>query len=374
MGSSNTLRALGYAAQAGGNYFSTIHAESMRTKRLADARAASESDYKRNRADTLADKGALREYNTAQEKKAAITAAALAESKAAKKAGILSVKDEKDAADLLAEQEREDSLLTAEQEREDSLLIAEQEREDGITAAENKVAAEKEEYKRGLVLTEDEQIAKKQRMQIADEALEKNSGILTAADGAGDKIDRYDRILKLLETEETGYGEGFQLEAQKALKMFGVNTDGKAIANSEELMVLLGDEVMGRVAETKGAVSEKEMALFEQYSANYEKSNAGNRQIIMFKKAQNERLVALSTEIRAWRKEGLTSIEIDEKRVAYLKADENDLSSFIEGAMGMSGEAQSGNTLVKGSLSAEDEARLAKFRERAEGGRHAAYQ
>jgi len=101
MASSSTLRALGIAAQSGGNYFSTIHAEAQRTKRLVEARAEADKRYKQGRDDKKDDTAADREYTeglTAEQRKQKLVDDALARER--------SLADKKTAVDYQMESQR----------------------------------------------------------------------------------------------------------------------------------------------------------------------------------------------------------------------------------------------------------------------------
>ena len=68
---------------------------------------------------------------------------------------------------------------------------------------------------------------------------------------------------------------------------------------------------MARVAQTKGAVSEKEMELFKQYSANFGNTPEGNKRIINFKKAKSKRDIAVGKMIVDMQRAGESSYDID---------------------------------------------------------------
>lgn len=94
------------------------------------------------------------------------------------------------------------------------------------------------------------------------------------------------------------------------------------VKNIQELRVLLGDRIMARVAQTKGAVSEKEMDLFEKFSANFGNTAEANTAIL--KVLQN--VLKRDLEVRRYaadlRKQNIPSLQlqnlIDDKRVELL--------------------------------------------------------
>ncbi|MCP5012285.1 MAG: hypothetical protein GY942_20090 [Aestuariibacter sp.] len=127
------------------------------------------------------------------------------------------------------------------------------------------------------------------------------SGIKSSAD--------YRKALSILDGVETGTFEETKLAGKKLGAALGFDVDMSNVANAEQLMTLLGDQVMARVGETKGAVSEKEMDLFTRYSANYGNTTEGNRRILQFKLEKAQRDIALAKIVR--NSKGKTSIEVE---------------------------------------------------------------
>jgi hypothetical protein len=108
----------------------------------------------------------------------------------------------------------------------------------------------------------------------------------------------------------------------------GVKVDTDSIGRAEELMTLFGDEVMSRVGETKGAVSQKEMELFKEYSSNFGKTPEGNRAILRFKQAKLKRDIEIAKMVRKMQKNPmLTSIDIEE--AIWNRVNEQDLSGML---------------------------------------------
>jgi len=163
-----------------------------------------------------------------------------------------------------------------------------------------------------------EAIAHEDRMYDAKNARDVAKGWRTAAFAAPGNIRRYDQAIKLLDTVETGTFEDIELQGRKIAAAFGFEVDWANIADAEQLQTLLGDEVMSRVQETKGAVSEKEMDLFEKYSANYGNTPEGNRQILKFKRAQAERDIEIQKYVTKLRKEGKSYMEVQDAVMGYM--------------------------------------------------------
>jgi hypothetical protein len=189
-------------------------------------------------------------------------------------------------------------------------------------------------------LPTDREILRKNIIARGEEAYEFNKGLLTDAFGAQKSIADYDRILNLLDTAATGPLEETKLKAKRLAGKMGFDIDVSKIASGEELRVLLGNEVMSRIGETKGAVSEKEMDLFREYSANYGNTPEGNRAIINWKKAKAQRDIEIGKIIRAGRKARKNAVQIQDEIWAYI--DQHDISSTLtqSGVQGMAGLSQ----------------------------------
>jgi len=143
--------------------------------------------------------------------------------------------------------------------------------------------------------------------------------------------------LELLRDEDvyTGKFAGFKQWALATADAFGIKS--ASLPKRQVLDVLLGDFVMARVAQTKGAISEKEMALFERWAAGANKTKEANIAILEALEKIESRRIELSQEARRLRKrEGVTnSIELDDALQEYMDRhpafafDENDnVSAF----------------------------------------------
>ncbi len=92
----------------------------------------------------------------------------------------------------------------------------------------------------------------------------------------------------------------------------GLGMDSETLADRETLGVILGDFVMKRIEQTKGAVSNKEMALFQRWSAGEKKDTATNLKVFEAALAVEKRAALVSRKARElYRTEGLGSIEAD---------------------------------------------------------------
>jgi len=160
-----------------------------------------------------------------------------------------------------------------------------------------------------------------------DDIMARNKGARTRVEAARTQASEATRgigdieyTLDLLNTVNTGTGAELMLAAKKLAEMTGFDVNMEEIGESEALRAKLGDFVMARVAQTKGAVSEKEMELFKQYSANFGNTPEGNKRIINFKKAKSKRDIAVGKMIVDMQRAGESSYDIDLAIDEYIAA------------------------------------------------------
>jgi hypothetical protein len=120
------------------------------------------------------------------------------------------------------------------------------------------------------------------------------------------------KITRGIQLLDEGVRTGFGASAvQKGLQIAAAfRIDVGDLAESEELFTILGDQVMARIAQTKGAVSNKEMELFEQYSAGPGKSPEGNKKILEYALAAAKRLQVMSAAGLKMKAEGKSARHI----------------------------------------------------------------
>ncbi len=171
-------------------------------------------------------------------------------------------------------------------------------------------------------------IKREDMLSRATDARKFNASVLAQGHESQKSIGDYERAITLLEKAPTGPLEESIMEGKRLAGKMGIQVDWDKIGSAEELRVLLGNEVMARVAETKGAVSEREMDLFRQYSANYSNTPEGNRAILNFKKAKATRDAQLSKMVRRMQKKGATSLDVQEAVWAYIE--QNDIASMLQ--------------------------------------------
>ena len=116
----------------------------------------------------------------------------------------------------------------------------------------------------------------------------------------------------------TGFGEDYLIQAKQLLTQFGV--EYPELAGQEQLQTLMGDYVMARVQETKGAVSEMEMKLFKEYSSNTSKSKHGNLAILDFNRQKLSRNAEMSKIAVEMQGKGMRAAEIRAELLRYRNA------------------------------------------------------
>lgn len=155
-----------------------------------------------------------------------------------------------------------------------------------------------------------EQALAKSRMTGADARL---TTTLQGAETLAGTLDNLNQTEALLDKVRTGFGAETAMQAKR---MFGAD-----VSNAEQLQTLLGDQVMARVAQTKGAVSEKEMELFQQFSANFGKTPEGNKKIVQFAKRAATRAKKIAKVINDGFQTGKTPFEIQAQVIELQNAE-----------------------------------------------------
>jgi len=125
-----------------------------------------------------------------------------------------------------------------------------------------------------------------------------------------------DAMLRLVNTMSDGDFGTFgltKLQLEQFGKQLGLNPDN--IDNKEVFFTLAGNFVMGQIAKTKGAISNKEMAYFEMISPGLSRSKQGNILQLKLAKAVNDWHIDLARRRSEWELEnqGLSSIESKNK-------------------------------------------------------------
>ncbi len=87
-------------------------------------------------------------------------------------------------------------------------------------------------------------------------------------------------MMNLAGNIQSGFGADTKLEAQKLFSQLGFNVDMSKVASAEQFRTLAMDRIMEHVANSKGAISEKEMDAFERASPSLANTPEGNKLIL----------------------------------------------------------------------------------------------
>lgn len=152
----------------------------------------------------------------------------------------------------------------------------------------------------------------KQRYKFAGET---NKALVEQGRMAADNLQPLTHALRLLETgaAETGFGT----PAYRALLGAAVrlNLGNEAdLANLESLAPVFGQTLFSAISNTKGAVSDKEMGIFQTLGPNYTNSTAGNIKLLRYAKAKAERDRKIGREVMRLQQNPMTSaLEIGQR-------------------------------------------------------------
>jgi len=155
--------------------------------------------------------------------------------------------------------------------------------------------------------------------KIRTEAASKaNEELIEEGRKASASATKLKRGLELLDDPDvrTGTGANFETKVKRLGELMG--TDVSKVKKTEELQQILGDAVLARVNQTKGSISDKEMALFDTYSASMAKTPEGNKAIISALMRAQERTVEIAKMINKGRRAGKRESEI-----------QNDVNDFM---------------------------------------------
>jgi len=126
-------------------------------------------------------------------------------------------------------------------------------------------------------------------------------------------IDAMLRLVNTMSDADFGTFGLTKLQLEQFGKQLGLNPEN--IDNKEVFFTLAGNFVMGQIAKTKGAISNKEMAYFEMISPGLSRSKAGNILQLKLAKAVNDWHIELAEKRAKWelQNQGLSSIEAKNK-------------------------------------------------------------
>ena len=118
-------------------------------------------------------------------------------------------------------------------------------------------------------------------------------------------------INAISEDLETGAGANILQTISKWGQRFGIDVNwlsdyaqDKTISNSEILQVLSSSQLFAAISQTKGSISEKEMAVFESITTNLAMSKAGIQGNIKIQEAINDRKILKADMLEDWISDG----------------------------------------------------------------------
>jgi len=137
-----------------------------------------------------------------------------------------------------------------------------------------------------------------------------NQKIVDAGRDAVTTINSLNRGLALLDDPDvrTGTGAGLEVKLKRLGTALGMDLNG--VKNTEALQQILGDAVLSRVNQTKGSISDKEMVLFDSYSASINKTPEGNKAILTALIRVKEREIVIAKMVNDKRRAGKSESEI----------------------------------------------------------------
>jgi hypothetical protein len=155
----------------------------------------------------------------------------------------------------------------------------------------------------------EEEVDKSEKMARSKAIQTEIDEINTASKEATKALPKVAKVIGALANGDIRTGAGAEgLASLKRLgQALGIETN---VATFEEAATVLGDEVMARIGQTKGSVSEKEMELFQNYSASPSKTTEGNLLILRAKAKSMIRSQAESRMISELQNAGASNAQI----------------------------------------------------------------
>jgi hypothetical protein len=170
----------------------------------------------------------------------------------------------------------------------------------------------------GTVQTPAQEAEATMLVKRAEASGERVQFVITSSANSRLALAKMERIEQLLANPEVYTGKFSEWKAgfQEIAHAFGMDTKG--LAEFQELGVYLGDFVMQRVQQTKGAVSNAEMKLFAKWSMNPNKTKDANRAILHALKQVETRRLALAQMARDEIRKGTSDLDIEDMMQDYM--------------------------------------------------------
>jgi len=157
--------------------------------------------------------------------------------------------------------------------------------------------------------TTEEEVKTQEATMRSKASFDDNQAIATLGQTAETAIRDIDRAAALIDAgAKTGFAGDWILQAKQLGAALGM--DVKGVKEGEELRNLFGNFVMARVQQTKGAVSNAEMKLFDQYSPSLTKTPEGNKAILAYARQAYDRSRQIGQLVDNLRSQNISEGEI----------------------------------------------------------------
>lgn len=193
------------------------------------------------------------------------------------------------------------------QAKNETAIAVAQARQDAAAA----LAAERQKWNEERIkLTGQTKVRTESDVARNQGAYKVNNDVVASGTSAMRDAVNLQRGLALLSDPEvrTGTGAGLEVKAERLGQLLGVETKG--IGKTEQLQQILGDAVLARVNQTKGSISDKEMTLFDAYSASINKTAEGNAAIMQALLRAKQRDIEVAKMVNDLRRQGADEFQI----------------------------------------------------------------
>ena len=206
---------------------------------------------------------------------------------------------------------------------------------DPKTGEEKVVVGQSQEVPRG-VLSPSEQAQAETAKERAKIAVKSNQALVDVGRAAANTIRSNQRALEILESGalDTGILADVKTSALKIAKDLGIELaqeDLDQITNAEEFRARTIDQVLEKIQQTKGAISERENEMFQNASATLRNTVEGNKAILRFAIAKAEKEREVERLITRMRRDKASAEEIDIAVSDFINDPENDISGSLSG-------------------------------------------
>ena len=158
-------------------------------------------------------------------------------------------------------------------------------------------------------------------------AFDANQSIIDYGTQAQNTIPAYSMALRVLDTVDTGFGTDTKMKLQGLLNSLGIKADIVDLPKLEMLYPAIAAGIFEQIAQTKGAISQKEMEVFEKFGTSFGKTTAGNKMLLRYKLASAQRAVKAKDLALRLRDTGGSAAEVRRKVDAFITS--NDLSESL---------------------------------------------